>query len=81
MVQPEVEAAIEAEPENSRLYISLGQLYQRAAETEPQYLERAGEYADAARKLAPGTVDTGLLVVRQEILEGNYQRALDLIEE
>ena len=80
-VQVEEMAALEAEPENPRLHISLGQLYQKAAETEPQYLARAGEYADAARKLAPGTVDTGLLVVAQELMKGNYQKALDVIEE
>ena len=80
-VQAEEVAALEAEPDNPRLHISLGKLYQRAAITNPQYLERARMHADSARKLAPGTVDTGLLVVEQEILEGNYQRALDLIEE
>ena len=80
-VRPEEVLALEAEPDNPRLHISLGKLYQKAAITNPQYLERAGVYADAAIRLAPGTVDTGLLAVQQEILEGNYQRALDLIKE
>ena len=80
-VRAEEVAALEAEPDNPRLHISLGRLYQKAAITNSQYLERARVYADAASRLAPGTVDTGLLVVEQEILEGNYQRALDLIKE
>jgi hypothetical protein len=80
-VRAEEVAALEAEPDNPRLHISLGKLYQKAAISNSQYLERARVYADAASRLAPGTVDTGLLVVEQEILEGNYQRALELIEE
>ena len=80
-VQPEELAALESDPKNSLLYLALGELYQKAAETHPQYIERAGKYVATARELAPEATETLVLMVSQAMLEKDYQRALDIIEE
>ena len=81
VVQPEVEAAIRSEPQNMRVYQALAQLYQKAAVTAPQHIKTARIYADRSAELGPQVTGVYLLLVRQEILEGDYQGALDLIVE
>jgi len=73
-------AAIQADPNNPKLYMGLGKVYQKAAKANPKYLEQSRKYSDAALRLAPGTIETGLLVIEQEILEGNYGKALEFID-
>ena len=79
-VQPEEALALESEPQSPQLYLALGRLYQKAAESDPRYIGRAREYVDAAQKLAPEYKDTLMLMVAQEILEKDYQGALDIAE-
>ena len=80
-VQPEELAALASDPKNPRLYLALGELYQKAAETQPQYVERARRYVERAEELAPEVMETLVLMVSQAMLEEDYQRALDIIEE
>ena len=80
-VRPEELAALERDPKSPRLYLALGELYQKAAATHSEYVVRARSYVDKARILAPETNETILLLISQEILEKDYQSALDMMEE
>ena len=62
-VRPEELAALASDSGSPRLYLALGALHQKAADTDPQYEERAGEYVEMARKLAPEIVETLVLMV------------------
>lgn len=77
---PQAIAAIQTDPNNPQIYMGLAKVYQKAAQTNPKYLEQSRKYSDAALRLAPGTIEIGLLVIEQEILEGNYEKALELID-
>jgi O-antigen ligase len=81
LVRLEGEAAIRSEPQNLRVFQALAELYQKAAVTAPKYAETARAYVDRTAELGPRVTGVHLLVVRQELLEGNYQQALDLIAE
>ena len=78
-VQPEERAALQSEPRNARLSLSLGKLYQKASATNPEYLQRAREHVDHAQKYAPEVIEILLLVASQKTLEGDYQGALDMV--
>ena len=81
LVRDEERAAILSEPQNMRVFQALAELYQVAAVTAPQYTETARIYTDRSAELGPQVTGVYLLLVRQELLEGNYQEALDLIVE
>ena len=81
MVQSEGDAAIRSEPQNMRVYQALAELYQKAAVTAPQHIETARFYVDRSAELGPLVTGSYLLLIRQEILERDYQEALDLIVE
>ena len=78
-VQPEETVALQNDPRDPQLYLALGKVYQLAAESDPQYIERARGYVDTAQELAPELVETLLLMVSQEILEEDYQEAIDIL--
>jgi len=81
VVQSEGEAAIRSEPQNMRVYQALAELYQKAAVTAPQHIETARIYVDRSAELGPLVKDSYLLLIKQEILERDYQEALALIVE
>ena len=81
VVQLEGEAAIRSEPQNMRVYQALAELYQKAAVTAPQHIETARIYVDRSAELGPLVKDSYLLLIKQEILERDYQEALALIVE
>ncbi len=81
VVQSEREAAIRSEPQNMRVYQALAELYQKAAVTAPQHIETARIYVDRSAELGPLVTGVYLLLIKQEILEKDYQEALDLIVE
>ena len=79
-LQPVETAALKAEPRNPDLYLTLGALYQKAAATDPRYLESARQHLETAQRMAPEYMETVLLTISQQVLEKDYQGALAAIE-
>ena len=55
------------------------QLYQKAASIDPVYLERSGRYVKTAKELAPNRHETYQTLAQQHIVEGNYEKAEQVI--
>ena len=71
----EGENARRGEPEEWRIYLPLAALYQRAAPADPSLLERAGELVEVAARLAPERIEVVQMVVRQHVLEQDFEAA------
>jgi O-antigen ligase len=69
LVEEEARRAIEAEPENWRIYKELARLYQEIAKQDPAYTEQAREYLDKASELAPRQEEVLDLLAKQEAEE------------
>ena len=85
----EGDRGIEKEPEEWRLYLALAGLYHRASSSEPRYLPQPRDFyvsksrglIDEAEGLAPERIEVHQLLVRQDIMEKNYEAARDRIEQ
>ena len=73
--------AITSEPEEWRLYLSLGGLYQNAASMDPVYLGRAASLVADAAQLAPERIEVNQFLVRQRMVEGDFEGARLVIED
>ena len=72
--------AIETEPEEWRSYLALAVLYQQALPRLPGLLGEARFLVDEAVKLAPIRVEVNKLLVRQYIVEGDLDGAVQAID-
>ena len=72
--------AIETEPEEWRAYLALAVLYQQALARLPGLLGEARFLVDEAVELAPIRVEVNKLLVRQHIVEGDLDGALQAID-
>jgi hypothetical protein len=72
--------ALKAEPEEWRIYVALVSVYHRAASLDPVYAARARSLVDAAVRLAPERVETQQALVRQFMVEKDYEGARETID-
>ena len=80
-VAREGEDAIRSEPEEWRIFMALANIYQLTGSVDPAHVEQARFLVDKGRELAPERVEVYQLLVRQKILEKDYQGAHDTIDE
>ena len=72
--------ALRSEPQEWRIHVSASVLYQLGASLDPAYLERARSLLEEARELAPERIEVHQVMVRQYILEGDYDGAYAAID-
>ena len=72
IMETEIQALNESEPEWWRAYVDVAQAYQSAALTDPKYLETAQLYLDKAKLLAPNTKKVERAIERQSSIEQEY---------
>ena len=85
----EGDRGIEKEPQEWRLYLALAGLYHRASSSGPSYLPQPKEFyvsksrdlIQEAERLAPERIEVHQLLVRQDIMEKNYEAARNRIAE
>ncbi|MCH7744888.1 MAG: O-antigen ligase family protein, partial [Chloroflexi bacterium] len=81
MVEIEAKEAIESEPQNWRIYVALGSLYQSATSLDTRYLDVAESYIGIAGELAPGRFEVYELRARQLLANKKYSEAQATIAE
>ena len=68
------------EPEEWRVYMALASLYQRAGGFDPTYVPKARELVDVAAELAPDRIEIVQRLVRQDMIERDFEKALARID-
>ena len=68
------------EPEEWRVYLPLAALYHRAAPRDGTLMQHARELVDEASRLSPERIEVRQMVVRQYMVEQNYEGALREID-
>ena len=80
IVEREGAAGTAAEPEEWRLQLYLGRVYQIARSWNPEYLGRARRLVERSGELAPERIEVVQMQVIQNMLEGNHDVAMETIE-
>ena len=80
-IEDEAEEALDVEPENWHLAVSLGLVYQSAIAHDQQYVALARAFTDQATEIAPGRWEVFQLRARQLSLEGDHRAGADLLNE
>ena len=74
-------AALESEPREWRIHFALVSLFQRAVSLDEVYADQARKLVDEAIALAPERIELQQLLVRQFLVEKNYEDALKAIDD
>lgn len=75
----EGDKALKQDPRDYRLLSSLTFFFQMAAGS-PAQVEQIDPFVQRLRELGPGRLETHQLLANQEVLRGNYQRALQIVD-
>lgn len=78
-IENEAEDALDVEPENWHLVVSLGLVYQSAVAHDQQYVALARAFTDQATRIAPGRWEVFQLRARQLSLEGDPAAGAELL--
>lgn len=78
-IENEAEDALDVEPENWHLVVSLGLVYQSAVAHDQQYVALARAFTDRATGIAPGRWEVFQLRARQLSLEGDPAAGAELL--
>ena len=78
-IETEAEEALDVEPENWHLAVSLGLVYQSAIAHDQRYVALARAFTDQATEIAPGRWEVFQLRARQLSLEGDSGAGADLL--
>ena len=77
----EAEEALDVEPENWHLAVSLGLVYQSAIAHDQKYVALARAFTDQAAEIAPGRWEVFQLRARQLSLEGEHGTGAELLND
>jgi O-antigen ligase len=70
-----------AEPEEWRIYNAMAGVFQRVANSDPIFMTKARQLVDRSVELAPSRIEVQRLLIRQHIIEDDYQGSLRVIDE
>lgn len=70
-----------AEPEEWRIYNAMAGVFQRVATNDPVFMAKARELVDKSVELAPSRIEIQRLLIRQHIIEDDYEGALRVIDD